>query len=85
MTDIALSVPLICMTVIDQVQKGDFELTCHTIHSHPQAAMVSTVASLATRSDREQWENLFNQNYIQPVLQVYIYINLLEYYSETYL
>jgi len=34
--------------------------------------MVSTVASLADRDAREQWENSFNQNYIQPVLQVYI-------------
>jgi len=48
---------------------------CYTtpyLHSHPQAAVVSTVASLAARNAREQWENIFNQNYIQPVLQVYI-------------
>jgi len=40
-------------------------------HSHPQAAEVSTVTSLAARNAREQWENIFNWNYIQPVLQVY--------------
>ena len=34
--------------------------------------MVSIVASLAARNAREQWEIIFNQNYIQPVLQVCI-------------
>jgi len=38
----------------------------------PSAAVVSTVSSLAARNAREQWENIFNQNYIQPVLQVCI-------------
>jgi len=41
-------------------------------HISPSAAVVSTVASLAARNAREQWENIFNQNYIQPVLQVCI-------------
>lgn len=31
---------------------------------------MTTVTSLATKNAREQWENIFNQNYIQPVLQV---------------
>jgi len=48
-------------------------MLCNSISSlSPSAAVVSTVASLAARNARQEWENIFNQNYIQPVLQVCI-------------
>ena len=34
---------------------------------------MATVASLTVKNDREQWENIFNKDYIQPVLQVAVH------------
>ena len=34
----------------------------------PTSDVVTTVTSLATRNAREQWESIFNNNYIQPCL-----------------
>ena len=46
------------------------EDTCYIFLPHPLAAEVTTVASLSSKNSREQWENIFNQNYIEPILQV---------------
>lgn len=39
-------------------------------YSHPVTATVKTVNHLENRKTREEWESIFNQNYIQPILQV---------------
>ena len=39
-------------------------------YSHPLTAIVKTVNHLENRKTREEWESIFNQNYIQPILQV---------------
>ena len=38
--------------------------------SLPSPTTVTTVNPLETRKTREEWENIFNQNYIQPILRV---------------
>ena len=42
------------------------------LYSHPLTATVKTVNHLENRKTREEWEGIFNQNYIQPILQVAI-------------
>ena len=42
------------------------------LYPHPLTATVKTVNHLENRKTREEWESIFNQNYIQPILQVAI-------------